>query len=546
MNAAIECPDEVELLALVNGDAPSEEHSRHVRDCTACRRRIAQLETDLDELRHASMSLDPNEGEPVAVAEPAVQTPEQIGRYRVLSVLDRGGQAWVFRVMHPTIHKEMVLKLARRPTVGEHDDDRLIAEARLLSEFDHPSIARVYDLDYCQEPPFEGHPFVVMELVRGRTLMQYVGDHPIDWRETAKLVAQVARAVAEAHRRGITHRDISSRNILIDDSGRPRLIDFGLARIEGAWATTDEATGTVAGTPAFMAPEQSDARLEEIGPRTDVYALGAVLRWILKARPAAAIPDPIQRVIAKATQPKPADRYASADELAETLDRLTAPGSRWKWLVGGSIAAVAAVVALLIFLRPSPAPPVPPLGDVLHVSDREPLTSYLPLDAKRNIYIGLDVPKGLTPIAIWIDPRGKVELANPRLAQATPIDARFDRWECWRGVPTHIDPADPSGTQFVLVCARKEPMDDAAIAALLDDLRRFVQTGWLAPLPREQLVRIGSASYGVQADLKRGIQATTSAADDQQKVLKRLTELRRHLLDSGYVFFAGEAFPYEP
>jgi serine/threonine protein kinase len=545
MNPAIECPDEVELLALVNGDAASEEHSRHVRQCTACRRRIAQLETDLDELRHASMSLDPNEGDHVAVVDPAVQTPQQIGRYKVLSVLDRGGQAWVFRVMHPTIHKEMVLKLARRAAIDDHDD-RLVAEARVLSDFDHPSIARVYDLDCCQDPPFEGHPFAVMELVRGRTLMQYVRDHPIDWREAAKLMAQVARAVSEAHRRGITHRDISTRNILIDDTGRPRLIDFGLARLGGAWATTSEPTGTVAGTPAFMAPEQSEARLDEIGPCTDVFALGAVLRWILKSRPVAPVPDSIQRVISKATQEKPADRYASADELADVLERLAAPPSRWRWLAGASIAAVAAATVLWIFLRPPPAPHVPTLADVVHVSDREPLTSYLPLDAKRNIYLGLDVPKGLTPIAVWIDPSGKVELANPRLAPATPTDPRFDRWECWRGVPTHIDPGDPAGTQFVLVCARKEPMDDAVVAALLEDLRRFVQAGWLSPLPREQLVRIGSASYGVQADLKRGVQPTTSTADDQQKVLKRLRELRQHLLDTGYVFFAGEAFAYEP
>src|SRR5262249_50742509 len=161
--------------------------------------------------------------------------------------------------------KEMVLKLGRRARgLGGHDD-RLVSEARVLSEFDHPSIARVYDLDYCQEAPFDGHPFVVMELVRGRTLMQYVRDHPIEWREAAGLTAQVARAVAEAHRRGITHRDISSRNILVDESGRPRLIDFGLARLEGAWETTVEASGTVAGTPAFMAPEQSEARLDEIG-----------------------------------------------------------------------------------------------------------------------------------------------------------------------------------------------------------------------------------------------------------------------------------------
>jgi tRNA A-37 threonylcarbamoyl transferase component Bud32 len=544
MNAAAECPDEVELLALVNGDTPSEEHSRHLRECTACRRRIAQLETDLDELRHASMSLDPNEGQQVAVADPLVDTPQQIGRYKVLSVLDRGGQAWVFRVMHPTIHKEMVLKLARRAALGEHDD-RLVAEARVLSDFDHPSIARVYDLDYCQEPPLEGHPFVVMELVRGRTLMQYVRDHPVDWREAARLVAQVARAVAEAHRRGITHRDISSRNILIDDIGRPRLIDFGLARLEGAWATTSEASGTVAGTPAFMAPEQAEARLEEIGPRTDVYALGAVLRWVLKERPVAAIPDSIQRVITKATAQKPANRYATADELAESLERLAVPVNRWKWLAGVSIAAFAAAIVLWTFLRPPRTPPVPPLSDIVHVSEREPLTSYLPLDSKRNVYLGLDVPKGLVPVAVWIDPRGTVELANPRLAPAAPVDRRFDRWECWRDSKSHLDPNDPSGTQFVIACARKTVMTDAQAGALVEDLRAFANERWLAALSRNELVRIGSTEFGVQGDMTRSVQSSTRSHNDEQ-VIQRLEELRQHLLEKGYSFFAGEAFAFEP
>lgn len=541
------CPDEADLLALANGEPGDDATRAHIESCDICRRQMAELQNSLHELREAAQSMDPVQTQMLELDEPP---PEQIGKYRVLSTLDRGGQAWVLRVLHPTIQKEMVLKLSRFPMAPDQmESGRMMTEARVLAELDHPAIARVYDLDVCRQSPFEGHPFIVMEWVPGRTLLQFCSDHPVGAREAALLIAKVARAAAAAHARGITHRDISLRNILIDEKGEPRLIDFGLARIGSAWSDTRDPAGTIAGTPAFMAPEQSHARLEEIGPRTDVYALGAVLASILRPRsePGSAtdvalnnpIPKTLQSIIDKATQAKPADRYDSANLLADELESFARPPSRKWFAISLAVTGVAAVLAMAILLRP--APPIPPLADVLHVRDREPLSSFLPLTSSVPVFFSAEVPRGTVPVAIWIDPDGSVELAHPPLAQAAADDPNFDRWECWRNTRTNINPKDPGGTKFVLICARKKAMNETQIAALMNDLKQFVHQGWLGDLPPRQLIRVGSVDHGVQAEISRGFESRSA---EGSAAIQRLNELRRHLLDAGYTFFEGEAFPY--
>lgn len=571
------CPDETELLAFANGEPAGDAIDAHVGSCDACRRQIAGFRSSLDELRGVVESFDLHRaGKP----EPEATPPAEIGRYKVLDVLDRGGQAWVFRVLHPTIRKEMVLKLSRHPLPpGETESGRLVTEARVLAELDHPAIARIYDLDFCREAPFDGHAFIVMEWVPGRTLFQYAKDHPVGWREAALLVAQVARAAAEAHRRGITHRDITHRNILIDDAHHPRLIDFGLARMGSVWATTSEPTGTIAGTPDFMAPEQAEARLDEIGPRTDVYALGAVLCWILRTPtkagaseptqtlPAAGaaeaqgtrggaarssqtvprlegvdtarVPESVRKVIGKAMQREPGARYQNADELAAALEKIAAKRS-WKWPAALAGLVCAAVVALVIGIWFRTPPPVPPLENVVQVTDG----GRMPLTSSRYLYLSTHVPKGVTPVAIWIDTNHTVELAEPGLARTASDDSRFDQWECWRGAPKRINPNDPSGTEFVLVVARRHPMSDAEVAALLGDLRGFISGHALPDLPQDLPVRIGSMEFGVQTDVSgmtRSFQAAPAESPDAEK---RLGELRQHLRDAGYTFFVGEAFPF--
>ena len=175
-----------------------------------------------------------------------------IGRYLVVARLDEGGQGQLFRVFHPGLRKDLVLKLAR-DTIGAEAGAALVSEGRLLAQIDHPNLVRVFDLDF-----HEGLPFVVMEYVPGTNLQQFAVQNRPGFRRVAAIGAELARVVGALHRRGVVHQDIKPKNVLIDEAGRPRLIDFGLARLKHAWG--DAAETPSGGTLAYMAPEQARAR----------------------------------------------------------------------------------------------------------------------------------------------------------------------------------------------------------------------------------------------------------------------------------------------
>jgi serine/threonine protein kinase len=319
------------------------------------------------------------------VSDPAIgaRLPASIGKYRVLGRLAVSGQAEVFRVVHPTLEKELIVKLARRGFDPDGADrDAMAREARILSELDRPCLVRVYDLDV-----YEGRFFLALEYVRGVTLEQHTAQQRPAPCQAAALVAGVARALAAAHRRGIYHQDIKPRNILIDETGKPRLIDFGLARWRDAFS--DDAEGPSGGTLAYMAPEQ--ARGEAVGPWSDLFALGGVLYFVLTGRaPFAAndrataldrarrcdfdaaalqangVPRRLRRIVLKAMAAEPARRYASADELAVALERFARPA---RAVAGAALAFVLVALVVGFWLRfrgggnaaPTPAPPLPPL-----------------------------------------------------------------------------------------------------------------------------------------------------------------------------------------
>jgi len=136
--------------------------------------------------------------------------PAAIGKYLVVGRFPPSGQAEVFRVVHPQFQQERVLKLAKAP-VGPDGRSETVEEGKIMAELEHPHLIRVYDLDFLGD-----RPYLVMEYIRGRNLEQYGGEKPLSSRQAAALVAKVAGAAAFAHRRGIVHRDIKPRNILVD------------------------------------------------------------------------------------------------------------------------------------------------------------------------------------------------------------------------------------------------------------------------------------------------------------------------------------------
>ena len=187
------------------------------------------------------------------------ESPASIGRYAVIAELGRGGQAVVYRAVHPALNKDVVIKLSRAPWKGDSAErDRLLAEGRLLAELEHPGLARVFDLDF-----YLGRPFLVLEYVRGRNLDQQRRTAALPVSESIRVVAQVARSLAAVHRQGIVHRDVTPRNIMLDEQGQPRLIDFGLAHWRAPWEV-DAEQRSITGTIAFMAPEQANGEGDRI------------------------------------------------------------------------------------------------------------------------------------------------------------------------------------------------------------------------------------------------------------------------------------------
>ncbi len=242
----------------------------------------------------------------------------------------------MFRVVHPELRRDLVLKLAFRP-IGEDGLSEVVADGQRLAELEHPNIVRVHDLDF-----YEGRPYLVMEYIRGRTLTQFAREEQITAQLAATLMAELASAVAFAHGRGVVHQDIKPANVIIDEAGRPRLIDFGLAWQHDAWSVTH--SHSEGGTFAFMAPEQARFDLERIRPLSDVFAIGAVLYFLLSGSgPFAAesleeswdrarhckldrmalrnsgVPRRLERICLKALASEPEQRYRSAARLEQAL-----------------------------------------------------------------------------------------------------------------------------------------------------------------------------------------------------------------------------------
>jgi hypothetical protein len=230
---------------------------------------------------------------------------------------------------------------------------------------------RVYDLDI-----HEGRPFVVMEFVRGRNLQQVVSQSLPSRRQAAAWVAVMARAVAYVHRCGVVHHDIKPKNILIDESGVPRLIDFGVARWRHAWSESQ--AGPSGGTLAFMAPEQARGDSVGVGTPSDIFGLGGVLYFLLTGQAPIGgtsqneqwarasrcefdrgalrvkkVPRGLERIVLKAMSADPKDRFASADDMASALDRFLRRPRRLAIQAGALLAAALGLVVWSWWPRPA-------------------------------------------------------------------------------------------------------------------------------------------------------------------------------------------------
>ncbi len=242
-------------------------------------------------------------------------------RYEVAGELGRGGMAVVFRARDRQLDREVAVKVLREDLhVEDADRARFRREAEAAAKLQHPNVVTIHDA---------GEAYLVMELVKGGSLTRD--------RFTPELLEKVARGVHAAHGQGIVHRDLKPSNILLTEAGEPKVADFGIAHLVGD-ATKLTQSGAVIGTPQYMAPEQ--VRGEPLSPRTDVYALGAILYEMLAGRPAFSAetavalfrkiceedpPTPpggdVATIAMKCLEKEPGRRYASAEELADDLRR---------------------------------------------------------------------------------------------------------------------------------------------------------------------------------------------------------------------------------
>jgi tRNA A-37 threonylcarbamoyl transferase component Bud32 len=217
------------------------------------------------------------------------------GEYELLEELARGGMGVVYKARQVKANRIVALKMILSGQfANEEDVRRFHAEAQAAAKLEHPNIVPIYDVGEC-----DGQHYFSMAYVKGQTLKELVADGPLPSGRAARFAELISDAVGYAHSQGIVHRDLKPANVIVDLGDNPRVTDFGLAKELDADSDLT-ATGQVMGTPSYMPPEQAAGKIDQIGPRSDVYALGAILYELLTGRPpfqAASVLDILNAVL---------------------------------------------------------------------------------------------------------------------------------------------------------------------------------------------------------------------------------------------------------
>ncbi len=308
------------------------------------------------------------------------QPGRRFGEYELLEEIGRGGMGIVYKARQISLNRFVALKLIRAQWATDPESRRFRLEAEAAANLQHPNIVAVHEFG-----EQAGQPYFSMDYVEGLSLAAIIQKNPLPSSQAARYLKTIAAAIHYAHQQGTLHRDLKPSNVLIDHFDQPRVTDFGLARRnEGESGMTQ--TGQILGTPSYMPPEQADSRRRaELGPASDVYALGAMLYDLLTGRPpfrAATpmetlkqvvdlepvppsrlnpnVPRDLETICLKCLQKEAPRRYANPQELANDLGRFLAgepirarPVSMaerlWRWchrkpLVAGLAAALVLVI----------------------------------------------------------------------------------------------------------------------------------------------------------------------------------------------------------
>ncbi|MBX9627030.1 MAG: serine/threonine protein kinase [Gemmataceae bacterium] len=276
--------------------------------------------------------------------------PPAVGKYRVLGRVGSGAFGAVYRCQDPELDRAVAVKvLLDSAHASAEAADRFRREARAAARLSHPHIVPVFDSGH-----HDGKPYLVMEYVEGQPLDRLVGSPRMTVETVLRVVFHLAQALQAAHDQGVVHRDVKPANVLVDTAGRPKLTDFGLARVADGGALSR--TGDLLGTPRYMSPEQALLPAGEVDHRTDIYSLGAVMYELLTGVPPADGPTALA-VLRKVTDEEPVplrDRNpAVPEEVAAICGRMMAKDREARYPTAGAVAdAVQAHVMRQMFGNP--------------------------------------------------------------------------------------------------------------------------------------------------------------------------------------------------
>lgn len=215
-----------------------------------------------------------------------VPLPERIAGFRIQRVLGVGGMGVVYVAEQERPHRTVALKVIKPGLATPSILRRFEHEAEVLGRLHHPGIAQVYEAGTA-EGPLGPQPFFAMELIDGKPITTFAVEHSLKTRERLELLARVCDAVQHAHQQGVIHRDLKPSNVLVEPSGQPKILDFGVARVsraDGSAATVHTQAGQIIGTLAYMSPEQAAGDSVAVDTRSDVYSLGVVAYQLLSGK----------------------------------------------------------------------------------------------------------------------------------------------------------------------------------------------------------------------------------------------------------------------
>ena len=215
----------------------------------------------------------------------AAKVPSTIGSYRIIRLLGEGGMGAVYEAEQDQPRRRVALKVIKSGWADRELLRRFELESQTLGRLHHPGIAQIYEAG-AAETSFGSQPFFAMEIIHGKPLIEYAEAKHLNTRQRLALMIQICEAVEHAHQRGIIHRDLKPGNILMEENGQPKILDFGLARVTDGdmQATRQTDMGQLLGTLAYMSPEQVTADPLALDTRSDVYALGVILYELLAGR----------------------------------------------------------------------------------------------------------------------------------------------------------------------------------------------------------------------------------------------------------------------